>query len=140
MPFMACWHVQFKCKMLYYYLKKNLTKEVRLWSHRSIRYTVFAISYTICSPPQTRFRRFLATSLECCLSRRANRIAYTVYLYVITALRFLSWKWFLLFSLFFSVNFYLDILKIQLTFPSDVLHCKLYSYIWVDFLSRVVHI
>ena len=36
----------------------------RSWSHRSIRYMVFAIGYTICSP-QTRFSRFRARSLEC---------------------------------------------------------------------------
>ena len=50
---------------------KNLTKlrkmtnvTIRLWSYRSMNYTVFAIRYTICSPPQTRFCRSLATSLE----------------------------------------------------------------------------
>ena len=52
---------------------------LRLWSHKSIRYTVFAIHYTIRSPPQTRFRSFHATSLECLLWRRANRIAYSEY-------------------------------------------------------------
>ncbi len=52
---------------------------VRPHSHRSIRYTVFAIRYTFCSPPQTRFRYFHATSLECRLWRRANRIAYSEY-------------------------------------------------------------
>ncbi len=41
-------------------------------SHRSIRYTVFAIRYTFWSPPQTRFRYFRATSLECRLWRRAK--------------------------------------------------------------------
>ncbi len=48
-------------------------------SHRSIRYTVFAIRYTLFSPPQTRFRYFHAPSLECRLWRRANRIAYSGY-------------------------------------------------------------
>ncbi len=51
---------------------------IRLWSHRSIHY-IFAIRYTICSPPQTRFRSFHATSLECHQWQRANRIANTVY-------------------------------------------------------------
>ena len=66
---------------------------LRLWSHRSIRYTVFAIRYAIWSPPLTRFRSFHATSLECRLWRRANRIAYTcseyriAYTSMITALR-----------------------------------------------------
>ena len=41
-------------------------------SHRSMR-------YTFCSPPQTRFRYFHSTSLECRLWRRANRIAYSEY-------------------------------------------------------------
>ncbi len=50
-----------------------------LWSHKSIRYTVFAIWYTIRCPPQTRFRYFHVTSLECRLWRRANRIAYCKY-------------------------------------------------------------
>ena len=48
---------------------------IRPWSHRSIRYTVFTTHYMICSPPQTRFRSFHASSLECRLWRRANRIA-----------------------------------------------------------------
>ena len=56
----------------------------RFWAHKAlitqkyslygIRYTVFAIRYTIRSPPQTRFCSFHATSLECRLWRRANRI------------------------------------------------------------------
>ncbi len=29
---------------------------IRLWSHRSIRYTVFAIRNTFCSPPQMTFK------------------------------------------------------------------------------------
>ncbi len=53
---------------------------IRPRSHSTcIRYTVFAIRYTFCSPPQTRFRYFHATSLECRLWRRANRIAYSEY-------------------------------------------------------------
>ncbi len=52
---------------------------LRLWSHRSIRYTVLAIRYTICAPPQTRFFSFHATSCEYHLWRRANRIAYCEY-------------------------------------------------------------
>ena len=52
-------------------------ERIRPRSHRSIRFTVFAIRCTFCSPPQTRFRYFHATSLECCLWRRANRIAYS---------------------------------------------------------------
>ncbi len=40
---------------------------LRLWSHRSISYMVLTIRYTICSPPQTGFCSFHATSLECSL-------------------------------------------------------------------------
>ena len=52
---------------------------IRLWSHRSIQYTVFDIRYTIRFSPQTWFRSFHATSLECCLWRRANHVAYSEY-------------------------------------------------------------
>ncbi len=45
-------------------------------SHRSIRYTLFAIHYTFCSPPQTRFRYFHATSLE--MSSVAESKSYSV--------------------------------------------------------------
>ncbi len=50
----------------------KLKKWLRPRSHRSMR-------YTFCSPPQTRFRFFHATSLECRLWRKANRIAYSEY-------------------------------------------------------------
>ncbi len=52
---------------------------IRHRSHRSIRYTVFAIRYTFYSPSQTIFRYFRATSLECRLWGRAKRIAYSEY-------------------------------------------------------------
>ena len=57
------------------FLKKLVDEQcssVRLWSHRSIRYTIWA-------PPQTRFRPFLAISLKCRLWQRPNRIAYCKY-------------------------------------------------------------
>ena len=61
-----------------------LQNQVRPRSHRSIM--LYGIRYTICSPQQTRFCYFHATSLECRLWRRANRIAYSEYSYVIKAL------------------------------------------------------
>ncbi len=56
-----------------------LLKTLRPRSHRRIRYTVFAIRYTFCSPPQTRFHYFYATSLKCRLWWRANRLVYSKY-------------------------------------------------------------
>ncbi len=52
-------------------------QSVKPCSHRSIRYT--GIRYTFCSPPQTRFPYFNATSLECRLWRSINRIPYSEY-------------------------------------------------------------
>ncbi len=50
-------------------------------SHRSIRYPVFAIRYTICSPPQTTFKWCSVEVAESHLWRRTKlseyRIAYT---------------------------------------------------------------
>ena len=58
---------------------RNKMSNIRLLSNRSILYTVFAIRYTISTPPQTTFRSFFATSMEFYLWRRANRIVYSEY-------------------------------------------------------------
>ena len=57
--------------------KKNVN--IRLWSHikvYAIRYLLYAIRFAI---RYTRFCRFLATSLECHLQRRANHIVCSKY-------------------------------------------------------------
>ncbi len=65
---------------------------IRPWSHKSIiiRYTVFAIRYTICSPLKTTFKWCSEETTESRLWRRANRIEYREYRipysYVIKAL------------------------------------------------------
>ncbi len=59
-----------------------------VWPKAVITYSLYATRFTL---RQTRFRSFHATSLECHLWRRANRIEripYTIYSYVITALWF----------------------------------------------------
>ena len=66
------------------YYNKILTMVVnfvilRLWSHRSIRYTVLAIRYTICSPPQTTFKWCSVEGATSSLWWRPNRIANIVY-------------------------------------------------------------
>ncbi len=65
---------------------------IRLWSHRSILYTVFAIRCTICSLLQTTFKWCSVEAAESGLWQRANRIGNTVYSYLITALGQPFWK------------------------------------------------
>ena len=54
----------------------------RLQSHRSILYTVFAIHYTICSPPQTTFKGKRKCTLGC------NHIEVYCTVYTVFAMRF----------------------------------------------------
>ncbi len=77
------------CNSFWTLQKKILStfdKTIRLWSHRSILYTVFAIPYTICSPPQTTFKWCGVEAVESRLWRRANRIAYSEYCIMYTSM------------------------------------------------------
>ena len=88
---LSLWHQCSFRSTLYPILLKSSQTEYRALESKSTEVNIlFDIRYTISSLPQTRFRSFHATSLECrpeCrLRRRVNRIAYTEFRYSIAAL------------------------------------------------------
>ena len=105
-----------------------LSNTIRLWSHRSILHTVFAIHFTICSPPQTTFKWCSVEGAESGLWWKANHIVYSEYRIQYTPM-WLQPYWVLLHQSWLSNTAWIP--------PIPEVHCNWYRLLLISWCHRL---
>ncbi len=105
-------------------------KFFRLWSHKGILYTVslYAIRYTICSPPQTTFKWCSVEGAESGLWWKANHIVYSEYRIQYTPM-WLQPYWVLLHQSWLSNTAWIP--------PIPEVHCNWYRLLLISWCHRL---